>query len=158
MDDASVMGAGRDDADATDAMLGPDVSMGSPDGALASRWRTGPPLPVPLQEISAITLDERIWIVGGFEPDGDVGTVRILDPTTGTWSLGPSLPRPRHHVALAEVGGDLYVLGGMETSRFPARGATRRASSEPSTSRSPIRGSRGRARGGTARGSSASWT
>lgn len=112
--------AGRAHASGLDVALGaPDASEPSPDAsAPISRWRSEPPLPVPLQEISAITLDERIWVVGGFEPGGDVGTVRVLDPTTGAWSLGPSLPRPRHHVALAEVGGDLYVLGGMETSRF----------------------------------------
>jgi len=86
--------------------------------ALASNWRSEPPLPVVLQEISAVTLDGRIWVVGGFEDFRDVGTVRIFDPSSGAWTLGPALPAPRHHLALAVVGGDLYVLGGMETIGF----------------------------------------
>jgi len=88
------------------------------DAALASPWVSGPALPVVLQEISAVTIDDRIWVVGGFEARGEVATVRILDPITATWSLGPPLPVARHHVALATLGGDLYVLGGMETIRF----------------------------------------
>jgi hypothetical protein len=71
-----------------------------------------------LQEISAVTIDDRIWVVGGFEPRGEVSTVRVLDPRAGTWSLGPPLPIARHHVQLATLDGGLYVLGGMETIRF----------------------------------------
>lgn len=100
-----------------DAGAHPDAT--APDaGIVASRWRSDPPLPVVLQEISAVALDGRIWIVGGFEDFRDVGTVRIFDPSSGEWTLGPALPAPRHHIALALVGGDLYVLGGMETVGF----------------------------------------
>lgn len=109
--DASVIDAGALDAGALDA--------GARDASgVESAWRSGPALPVRLQEISAVTIDDRIWVVGGFEGTGEVSTVRILDPRAGTWSLGPPLPVARHHVQLATLDGDLYVLGGMETIRF----------------------------------------
>jgi hypothetical protein len=109
--DASTLDAGAFDASGLDASTIDARAIDSP-------WRSGPALPVRLQEISAVTIDERIWVVGGFEPGGEVSTVRVLDPRDGTWSLGPPLPVARHHVQLATLDGDLYVLGGMETIRF----------------------------------------
>ena len=68
---ASALDAGALDASALDA------------GTMDSPWRSGPALPVRLQEISAVTIDDRIWVVGGFEPGGEVSTVRVLDPREG---------------------------------------------------------------------------
>jgi non-specific serine/threonine protein kinase len=114
--DASTLDASAFDAGALDAGT---LDAGTVDaGTMDSPWRSGPALPVRLQEISAVTIDDRIWVVGGFEPGGEVSTVRVLDPREGTWSLGPPLPVARHHVQLATLEGDLYVLGGMETIRF----------------------------------------
>ncbi len=103
---------------AIDAVTASDDAPSNEDAAASSPWSSGPALPVELQEISAVTIDDRIWVVGGFEGLGEVSTVRVLDPSTRTWTLGPPLPVARHHVALATLDGDLYVLGGMETTRF----------------------------------------
>lgn len=109
--DAIEDASATDDASAVDAHAHEDAST-------ESAWSSGPALPVALQEISAVTIDDRIWVVGGFEGTGEVSTVRVLDPATSTWSLGPPLPVARHHVQLATLDGDLYVMGGMETIRF----------------------------------------
>lgn len=99
-------------------VIADDDATSTNDAPASSSWSSGPALPVALQEISAVTIDDRIWVVGGFEGTGEVSTVRVLDPTARTWSLGPPLPVARHHVQLATLDGDLYVLGGMETTRF----------------------------------------
>lgn len=83
-------------------------------------WACETCLPTPLQEISAVELDGRIWVVGGFNGMLRVeARVRIFDPATNEWSDGPELPDTRHHVQLATFEGDFYVFGGMRAGFEP---------------------------------------
>jgi N-acetylneuraminic acid mutarotase len=80
---------------------------------------------VPLPELRfegyAITLDGKVYYLGGITGAGGVPTsatpskrVDVFDPVTGTWAAGPPLPAsaPAHHLAVAAVGARIYVLGG----------------------------------------------
>ena len=134
--DQSVLDQGVDaDASAED-LATPDVSIDTPldlskadahmnvgcgECAAAPPYRCDQCLDKRLQEISAVVLNNKIVIVGGFEGDGGVvGTMRIYDPITNSWDTGPTLPQDRHHVQLAVVGEDLYALGGMRGFNFDA--------------------------------------
>lgn len=100
------------DASVTDAPI-------EPDAAATAGWRTEPPLPEAIQEITGAVHDGRLWIAGGIDSAGAISSaVRIFDPATSTWSEGPELPAPRHHAMLVSTGDALFLLGGMETLRF----------------------------------------
>jgi hypothetical protein len=124
-DAATTPDGGAADSSPTDAAVDgalpdapPDTAADAPTDSGAAGWRTEPSLPADLQEITAVTRGDEIWVIGGFEGLGDVPTVRIFTPATGAWTEGPPLPETRHHTHVAEVDGDLYVLGGMETIGF----------------------------------------
>lgn len=80
----------------------------------------------------AVSWNETIWIIGGFDVDGNsLDQVLIYDdpdgpagPTVGTYSPGPSLPVPRDSARVAiQDGGTatdrLYVLGGRYSQSPP---------------------------------------
>jgi N-acetylneuraminic acid mutarotase len=70
-------------------------------------------LPVPLSGADGTVWNNKIWLVGGFDTNGDsVATIHIYDPATNTWDTGPSLPEARDNPAVAVLDGHLYVFGG----------------------------------------------
>ncbi|GEM_PF-1880326 len=123
--DGGVPDAGHDigdDAGPSPSDAGPDAELpeGCPACTASAPWACAPCLPVPLQEISATTLEGAVVIAGGFEsPASIVTTVRRFDGAS--WSTLPDLPAPRHHLALVGLDGDLYAIGGMETLSFEPR-------------------------------------
>lgn len=124
--ESGVLDGGALDAGALDAgAVGSDASGpadASADAALdagGGGWRTEPPLPEPIQEITGAVHEGRLWIAGGFDDSTAVTrAVRIFDPESGEWSSGPDLPAPRHHAMLVSTGEDLFLLGGMQTLAF----------------------------------------
>ena len=96
--------------------LGPAGPFGSPlpsDHPAAAGWREGPEAPFSRLEMATATLDGRIWIAGGLEPDGAVtDALSVYDPALGEWSEGPHLPAAVHHAALASDGSRLILIGG----------------------------------------------
>jgi hypothetical protein len=53
-------------------------------------WTTGAPLPTEIADAAAVTVGDRILVLGGWDGSGMVsgiyGTVHVYDTTTGTWS------------------------------------------------------------------------
>jgi serine/threonine-protein kinase PknK len=96
--------------------FGPSEPMGTPlptDAAAAAGWTPLTDAPFARLEMATAVHDGRIWLAGGFAPDGSVvGHVAILDPATGAWTDGPPLPAAIHHAAMASDGGVLYLVGG----------------------------------------------
>jgi N-acetylneuraminic acid mutarotase len=59
----------------------------------ARRWRSGPPLPRVLYNHSAVTLDDRIYVLGGYDTEGaELRDVYVLE--NGRWRPSTPLPRP----------------------------------------------------------------
>ena len=76
-----------------------------------------------IQETAVVALDNKIYVLGGFDASLAVVTsVRIFDTEACTWSDGPALPRPLHHANAAVVGETIYVLGGMDGLNFTPLG------------------------------------
>lgn len=94
---------------------GPDVAI--TDAPLPEGFRDEPPLPHPLQEITATVHDGAIVIAGGI--DERVAIVSEVWSFDGAaWTALPDLPAPRHHAMLVSLNGTLYLLGGMASLRF----------------------------------------
>ena len=96
--------------------FGPAGPIGSPlpasHQALAG-WRPGGSAPFARLEMATAGHDGRIWLAGGFEPDGSAtDAVSVFDPAAGSWSEAFPLPQPLHHAALASTGDELVLVGG----------------------------------------------
>lgn len=74
------------------------------------------PIPTPRQEAALVSLDEKIYVIGGFHETKaeSIDIVEVYDSKTDTWSSVSSLPKKLNHVGAAEYDGKIYVVGGFE--------------------------------------------
>ena len=87
-------------------------------------WSTAAPAPTKRSEVAAVTLSDKIYVVGGFEPPG-LGNVMNLaitasveeyDPSADRWTTRAPMPVGLHHAGIGVTGGRLYVIGGYRQS------------------------------------------
>jgi len=89
-------------------------------------WRTAAPAPTKRTEVAAVTLRDKIYVVGGFEQPGlgnlmnlaITASVEEYDPSTDRWTTKAPMPVGLHHVGIGVTGGRLYVIGGYMQSGF----------------------------------------
>ena len=80
-------------------------------------WSTAPPLQTARAGFAAISVDGKIYALGGEVLTGEnhaLTSVEIFDPQRGVWEFGPDLPLPLHGVPAAVVDGTIYILGGAD--------------------------------------------
>src|SRR5829696_8175234 len=76
-------------------------------------WRRLAPVPTERTEVAAAAVGRRIWVLGGYAPDGaTLATAEVYDTVTDSWSRGPDLPVAVNHAMAATLDGVLYVAGG----------------------------------------------
>jgi len=78
----------------------------------AGSWKTLPPAPTARTETAAAFLDGKIYLIGGFTPEGITRKVEAWDLATGRWTERQPLPRALHHTTATAAGGKIYVIGG----------------------------------------------
>ena len=87
----------------------------------AARWENAAPLPAPRNQFSTVTLDGKIYVIGGqLHHDSvqiDQARVDIYDPKTDSFSRGPQLPKGHSHSEGGSFtnGGRIYIVGGHTT-------------------------------------------
>jgi len=90
-------------------------------GSEIEEWDTLPPMPTERTEVTAATVGSSIYVIGGFDKDGNtLGKVELFDARSGTWSQAKELPVPLHHAASASHQGKLYVVGGYREGWIPS--------------------------------------
>jgi len=78
-------------------------------------WESNLPIPTPRSEMAIMTLDEKIYVVGGLdETESPLNVVEVYDTNTNSWSTLSPLPEPLHHTTGAAYNGKLYVAGGTQ--------------------------------------------
>ncbi len=83
-----------------------------------TEWVALAPLANPRNHLAGVTLDGRIYAIGGQhlddETSGNQSTVEIYDPVADEWSAGPDLPQPLGHIAASTFvrDGRIVVIGG----------------------------------------------
>jgi N-acetylneuraminic acid mutarotase len=91
---------------------GPTAGGGEP------AWRALAPVPTERTEVAAAAVGERIWVLGGYAPDGaTLATAEVYDTATDSWARGPDLPVAVNHAMAATLDGVLYVAGGNDGDR-----------------------------------------
>lgn len=77
-------------------------------------WTIGSPMPRPTTEVAAAVLGDTIYIIGGYDEEGEgIGMVELYNATSDSWVEGiAQLPLPLHHTSAASYQGKIYVAGG----------------------------------------------
>lgn len=72
------------------------------------------PMPTPRGGGSAVTVDGKIYVIGGIDYDGlpTLRTVEIYDPSENTWTTSTDLPVPLFRPASVVYSGKIYIFGG----------------------------------------------
>lgn len=92
----------------------------------AMRWQPGPSLPFGLHHVGLATLDDRVWLAGGYtnEPGGawaaQAGTFSF-GVGEESWREEPPLTEPRGGLAVAAFDGGLLAIGGTTAAGVTAR-------------------------------------
>jgi N-acetylneuraminic acid mutarotase len=77
-------------------------------------WLIKNPSTFERSEVAVASLNEKIYVIGGFMGFWVTDLVEEYDPSTDTWRKRAPLPQPLHHAAAAAVGGKIYVIGGFK--------------------------------------------
>ncbi|HVH29155.1 MAG TPA: kelch repeat-containing protein [Vicinamibacterales bacterium] len=77
------------------------------------RWSTAAPFPEPQEELYALTIKGKVYVVGGFGKTGDPqGLMYEYDPGADRWTKKKSMPAPVHHQAQTAFEDKIYTFGG----------------------------------------------
>lgn len=80
---------------------------------VADRWSAGPALPQARAGLAAVTLDGRVYALGGESPPGGVrASVTRLDSLAGSWTELADMPQAAHGLAAVVADGAILVMGG----------------------------------------------
>jgi N-acetylneuraminic acid mutarotase len=97
-----------------------DSSMVRIAGSITSNsWTTGAPMPTKRFFAGATAVGTKIYVIGGYNNTGVLGTNEIYDTTTNTWSTGARMPTKREGLAVAAVNGIVYAIAGTDQSNSP---------------------------------------
>jgi N-acetylneuraminic acid mutarotase len=94
-------------------------TYGAIDIIQSSRWINGTNMQVPRSEIAGVSMNESIYIIGGFEMKNDELTPRKTDLVesyniqNNKWYIAAHLPQKMDHVAADKYNGKIYVVGGI---------------------------------------------
>jgi N-acetylneuraminic acid mutarotase len=58
------------------------------------------------------TINDHIYVVGGYDGQNELDTCEVYDPQQDTWDACPSLTVPRGGISTAVIADTLYVIGG----------------------------------------------
>jgi N-acetylneuraminic acid mutarotase len=79
-------------------------------------WSTKAPMPTPRAFFAAAVVNNKIYIIGGFNNSGHISTNEVYDPSTDTWSTKAPMPTARSNLAAAVVNNIIYAIGGLNGS------------------------------------------
>jgi len=77
-------------------------------------WSAKAPLPAARNEVAAVALDGKIFVLGGSYPRQkyDVADNGEYDPAQDRWRARAPMPHGLNHVGAAALNGKIYVVGG----------------------------------------------
>jgi N-acetylneuraminic acid mutarotase len=90
------------------------IAQAGPAAAQEGKWRMGKPLPQPLGEIVGAVVDNKWYVMGGYDGANvqPQGVVTVYDPASDSWTMKKNMLVPAHHAAAVALNGKIYVFGG----------------------------------------------
>ncbi|MCP4542210.1 MAG: hypothetical protein GY832_34235 [Chloroflexi bacterium] len=84
-------------------------------------WTRGNNKPTPATHVSAIAIENDIYVPGGCDAQGTpTSTVEVYNAMTDSWYEASPLPNPRCAYALAAMDEMIYLFGGWDGKRYVA--------------------------------------
>jgi N-acetylneuraminic acid mutarotase len=77
-----------------------------------SPYKKAAPFPEPDEELYGVTVNGKLYVIGGWGDGKARGVNYEYDPATDVWTKKSPMPHPAHHAALAAVNGKIYAFGG----------------------------------------------
>ena len=98
---------------------GYDPARQSPTNQIAlfttGRWvRPFPPMTTARHSSTAVCYNNHIIVVGGFDGQGYISSVELLDVEARRWYSANLLPNPRKELKSTVIGSTLYLMGGWD--------------------------------------------
>jgi N-acetylneuraminic acid mutarotase len=78
----------------------------------ANQWRVGASLPFRATASAAVTIGDRIFVVGGRQGDSATAESAVYDPGADRWYPIAPMPHPRFEAAAGTDGHRLFLFGG----------------------------------------------
>lgn len=83
-----------------------------PVNATEDSWATKAPMQTARSGLGVVTVNGKIYAIGGENGDATLRTNEEYDPATNTWTTKASMPTARSRFAIAVYQGKIYVMGG----------------------------------------------
>lgn len=85
-----------------------------------AHWVTKMGIGMPRDDFGIVTIDGRIWVLGGMtgERGNRLDSIEIYDPATDSWSAGPNMTSGRSSFRAVAIDKTIYVFGGASTETF----------------------------------------
>jgi N-acetylneuraminic acid mutarotase len=92
-----------------------DVKLASCDrfDPQASKWHTLPSMISPRMSMSAVVLQDKVFVFGGWADNGTLKSMEVFDPKADTWTEGPPMHCEREGGMATTCDGKIYVFGGI---------------------------------------------
>ncbi|MEI6949542.1 kelch repeat-containing protein [Paraflavisolibacter sp. H34] len=85
--------------------------------AFSSAWTERAPMATPRAQHGALAANGKIYVFGGINGSGPLGSLEIYDPLTNKWSAGAPMPAPSRGMAFAlGSNGMIYAFSGFSDS------------------------------------------
>eukprot|EP00746_Dinoflagellata_sp_MGD_P112371 gnl/MRDRNA2_/MRDRNA2_49413_c0_seq1.p1 gnl/MRDRNA2_/MRDRNA2_49413_c0~~gnl/MRDRNA2_/MRDRNA2_49413_c0_seq1.p1 ORF type:complete len:444 (+),score=76.39 gnl/MRDRNA2_/MRDRNA2_49413_c0_seq1:113-1444(+) len=80
----------------------------------AGVWSVAPSMSVRRSRFAAVTIDNRVYALGGWDGKSPLASVEVFEAVTGKWKPITPLTIARQAHAAAVVDGIIYILGGID--------------------------------------------
>src|SRR3954452_22741649 len=80
------------------------------------RWVKAAPFPEPEEELYGVSVNGKMYVVGGFSANGKPAPAMVYeyDPGPDKWTKKKPIPVPVHHQAQTVMNGKIYFFGGCQ--------------------------------------------
>jgi N-acetylneuraminic acid mutarotase len=83
-----------------------------------TNWQTKASMPTPRYDAASAVVNNKIYIIGGWNGSTTISKVEEYDPTTNTWVTKASMPTARSAMGCGVVNNKIYVFGGVNLSTY----------------------------------------
>lgn len=77
-------------------------------------WFFAPEMNSRRRHVGVISVDGKIYAVGGHDGNEHLGSMEVFDPMTNKWMVKASMNTKRRGISLASLGGPIYAIGGLD--------------------------------------------